>query len=477
MAFDDIRQFIEALDRTGDVVRIGQQVDWELEAGAITRRAYEMNGPATLFEKIKDYPEGFRILGGCLGTYRRVGIALGLKPDTSIGEIHHEYARREEQPIKPRVVKDGPCKENVMTGDDVDLYQFPAPLIHDGDGGRYLASWCIVVSKDPDTGWTNWGMYRFMINNKRSLVGTPAIGSHFWLVFSKAYIPKNQPMPMAIVIGSDPLSSVVATDAYRMGDDEADFAGALRQEPVELVKCETSDLLVPAHAEIIIEGEALPDMTAQEGPFGEYPGYRTQGANYGVLCRVKAVSYRNSPINSMICLGMPVDDNAVVAGMTTGLAIKRRLKRHGLPITDVYAPPEGVCHLVIVSVQSGGSEVAKQILSVMTERRTRVTRLIVVDDDVDVFNLGQVLHAFATKCHPAKGTIVTELEGRVQVLTPAYSREERRRVYSATAVNDCTWPPEWSWEADIPVKASFEMMYPEQIKDKVVANWSRYGFK
>jgi 4-hydroxy-3-polyprenylbenzoate decarboxylase len=272
---------------------------------------------------------------------------------------------------------------------------------------------------------------------------------------------------MAIAVGADPLCTVVATNAYRIGEDEADFAGALRQQPVELVKCETSDLLVPAHSEMIIEGEALPDVTAPEGPFGEYPGYRTQGANYGVLCRVKAITYRNFPINSMISLGMPVDDNAVV----------RRLIRHGLPITDVYAPPEGVCHLVIVSVKSGGREVAREILNVMTERRTRVTRLIVVDDDVDVFNLGQVLHAYSTKCHPARGTILAEFEGRVQALTPAYSREERRRVYSATALSDCTWPSEWSPETDIPVKSSFGMMYPEELKQKVIANWSQYGFK
>lgn len=477
MAFNDIREFIDALDRTGDVVRIKQEVDWELEAGAISRRAYEMNGPATLFEKIKDYPEGFPILGGCLGTYRRVAIALGLAPNTPTNAIHEEYARREEQPIKPSVVASGPCKENVMMGDKVDLYRFPAPLIHDGDGGRYLATWCTVVSKDPDTGWTNWGMYRFMIHNKRSLVGTPAIGSHFWMVFQEKYISTNQPMPMAIAIGTDPLCSIVSTNAYRIGEDEADFAGALRQEPVELVKCETNDLLVPAHSEIIIEGEALPDMTAPEGPFGEYPGYRTQGANNGVLCRVKAITYRNSPIVTMICLGMPVDDNAVVAGMTTALSIKRRLKRRGIPVTEVYAPPEAACHLVIVSVKSGGCEVAEQIMDMMTARRTRVTRLIVVDDDVDVFNLGQVLHAFATKCHPAKGTIVAELEGRVHSLAPAFSREERKRLYSATALNDCTWPPEWSTETDIPVKASFDMMYPRELKDKVTANWSRYGFK
>ena len=182
MAFNSIREFMEALDKSRDIVRIKEEVDWELEAGAINRRCYETQGPAVLFENIKDYP-GHRILGGSLGTYRRVALALGLDPETPIPAIHQEYERREQHPIKPVVVDSGPCKENVLMGKDVDLSLFPSPMIHDGDGGRYLGTWDIVVTNDPETGWTNWGMYRFMINTRRTLSGDPSPISHLALVF------------------------------------------------------------------------------------------------------------------------------------------------------------------------------------------------------------------------------------------------------------------------------------------------------
>jgi phenylphosphate carboxylase alpha subunit len=477
IAFNDIRQFIEALDESGDLVRIKEEVDWDLEAAAISRRCYERLGPAVLFEKIKDYPEDYRILGGSLGSYRRVAIALGLDPDTPIAAIHDEYERREQHPIKPVVVDSGPCKENVMLGEDIDLHQFPAPMIHDGDGGRYIGTWDIVVTKDPDTGWTNWGMYRFMINTRRTLSGDPAFISQAALVFREKYLPKKKPMPMALVIGADPLCHMVATAGYGIGVDEADFAGALRQEPVELVKCETSDLLVPAHAEIVIEGEILPDMIASEGPFGEYPGYRTGKARTGVVCQVKAITYRSSPIISMISLGVPVDDSSVAAALTAAISIKRRLKRHGIPVTDVYAPPEGVTHLVIIGVKSGGTDVAKIIGDILTARRAMVNKVIVVDEDVDVFNLGQVLHAFAVKCHPIRGIIVDEVEaGKANPLTPCYSYEERRQMKGGIDIFDATWPIEWPEEIRS-IKSSFDCIYPKEVRDKVLQKWKLYGFR
>ncbi len=476
MAFKDVREFIESLEKTGDVVRIKQEMDWDLEVGAIGRRAYEIRGPAVLFETIKDYP-GHAIFNGSLGTFRRLAIAMGLDPETSVYEIYKEYERRISQPIEPTLVSDGPCKENVMRGNEVDLYRFPAPYIHQGDGGRYLATWDIVVSQDPDSKWQNWGMYRFMIHNQRHLVGIPRYHSHLGMVLHKKYVPKKKPMPVAIVCGADPLSHLVATAPVRMGVSEPDVAGGLRQEPIELVRCENSDLLVPAHAEIVIEGDILPDRTATEGPFGEYPGYRTEGMHMGVLVEVKAVTYRSSPILTMISLGMPPDDSSIAASMTAGLAMKARLIRHKMPVTEVFVPPEGVTHIAVVGVSKGGSEVAKQVGAILTSRRADVNKIIVVDQDVDPFDYGQVTHALATKCHPKRGIFVNEIEaGKANVITPCYSAEERRAYKGAIAIFDCTWPLEWPRE-DIPMKSSFEVMYPEWLKQKVLTSWEALGFK
>lgn len=478
MGFKSLREFLDVLEPSGELVRIKEEVDWDLEAAAISRRAYELEGPAILFEKVKDYPLGFRIFGGSLGTFRRVAIAMGLPPDISVREIYAEFERREASPIKPVIVETGPCKENKLLGNEVDLYTLPAPYIHDGDGGRYIGTWDVVVSKDPETGWQNWGMYRFMIHNKRFIVGFPRYHSHLGMVFHKHYIPRKEPMPIAVVSGASPLDHMVATTPYGIGINEADYSGALGQEPVRLVKCETSDLLVPAHAEIVIEGEILPDKVASEGPFGEYPGYRTEGIRMGVLCQVKAITYRTSPILTMISLGVPPDDSSIAASLTAGIAIKRRLKRHAIPITDVYVPPEGVTHLIVVGVKRGGMDIARKIGEILTARRADINKIVVVDDDVDVFDFKAVIHALATKCHPIRGIALEEVEaGKANPITPCYTAEERRAQKGGLAIFDATWPLEWRKETDIPVKSSFEVMYPQNIKEKVLKHWEQWGFK
>jgi phenylphosphate carboxylase alpha subunit len=477
MALKDVREFMEMLDKTGDLVRIKREVDWDREAGAISKRACELSGPATLFEKVRDYPKGYRILGGALGTYRRVAIAMGLEPDASIKRVYEEYERREQgSGFSSIVTKKAPCKENIMLGPDVDLYHFPAPMCHEGDGGRYIATWSMTVSKDPETGWTNWGMYRFMIHNQRFLVGLPLPHSHLGTVLFEKYVPRNQPMPIAVVIGTDPLCSLAAATGVRYGEDEVILASKLRGESVELVKCETNDLLVPAHSEIVIEGEILPDRVAPEGPFGEFTGYRTQGARAAILCRVSAITYRKSPVLTMSALGTPPDDSSVAGAMGVAVALKMRLIRHKIPVIDTFLPPEGASHLVVVKVKEGGREVAQKVGETLVGRRTNLTKIIVVDEDVDIFNWGEVIHAVSSKCHSARGIHIIERQLSGSNIIPCYTDEERRKGMVAIAVLDATWPLDWPKE-EIPIKASFEEMYSSETKEKVLKNWRSYGFR
>src|SRR3990167_6976688 len=163
----DNRLFIEKAEKTGDVVRVKQEVDWDLEAGAITRRTNEIRGPAPFFEKVRDYPSGYRIFGSPLGTYRRMAISLGLEPATSIRALQDEFESRTEHLVKPVLVKNAPCKEHILRGDEVDLFKFPVPMIHDGDGGRHIGTWHIIITRDPSSEWVNWGLYRLMAHNRR----------------------------------------------------------------------------------------------------------------------------------------------------------------------------------------------------------------------------------------------------------------------------------------------------------------------
>lgn len=472
----DNRKFIEQLEKTGDVVKVEQEVDWDLEAGAVIRKTNENRGPAPFFKKIKDYPAGYRIFGSPLGNYRRFAIALGLKPDTSVKELHDEYESRTEHPVEPVIVKDAPCKEVIVKGKDVDLFKFPVPMIHDGDGGRYVATWHAVIATDPASDWVNWGMYRLMVHNRRHTGVDWHLGNHGGQMYYGKYVPLKKPMPIAVAIGMDPLCSFMAAGHLKRGQSEVDFAGALHREPVELVKAETLDILVPAHAEIILEGEVLPDLRAVEGPHGEFPGYRNPTRHLPVL-RVNAITHRVDPILTMTCIGMPVEDSDVCVQLAGAVSIKRRLRQNGIPVKDVFLPPETASHLAIVSLTSSASNLVRQIENLVYTHGVGELKTIVVDGDVNVFNLNEVIHALATKCHPLRGINIKEVGFTVE-LTPYLSIEERKKGSKGyRALFDCTWPADWSKETDIPPRVSFQEVYPEEVKERIINNWRNYGFK
>lgn len=471
MAINDVREFIEVLSKTEDVVTVDEETDWDLELGAICRLSNERGGPGLLFTNIKDYP-GYRILGSPIATWRRLAIAMGLRPDVTVKEIYAEWERRESNPIPPKVVSTGPCKENIVKGDKVNLFEIPTPMVHEGDGGRYLATWAIEICRDPDSDWVNWGTYRFMVHNERVLAGYPRSNSQFGRILKDKYVPKKQNMPVAIVIGVDPLCNAAACMSYPMGVSEVNIAGGIRGESVSLVKCETSDLLVPATAEMVIEGEVLIDAVVSEGPFGEFPGFRSGEMSQGIAFRVNAITYRKNPIITLSCVG-PKDETSVVTSVGAALNIKKRLQKYGVPVTDVHVPRESAVHMAVVGVRKGGKEVAQKVLEalVLTVRRADISKIIVVDDDIDVFDMEEVTHEFATKCHPGRGILIAEYEGKSQTLTPAYSQEERMTYSGASVVFDVTWPQEWDKMAEVPVRASFNCTYPKELQDKVLSRW------
>ncbi len=472
MAGKDLRTFLAAIEASGDLVRIDQQVDWDLELCALGRLACERDGPAMLFANVKDYGPDWPVLVNPIATWRRLAVALGLPPETTVPRLYETYAEREQNLIPPRIVSGGRCKEVVIPGDRVDLFELPAPMVHEGDGGRYLGTWDLVVSKDPTTGWVNWGIYRFMVHNERLLTGFPRPTSHLGKMFLDHYVPARRPMPIAIAIGCDLPSHLAAAATFKMGGNEAELAGGLGEQPVELVKCETSDLYVPASAEMVIEAEVLPDRIAQEGPYGEYPGYRTGEMGHSICARVTAITHRRKPILTVDVTGLK-DCSSIVTSISGAIAIQRRLEKHGVPVAAVYVPPEGAVHLAVVSVHRGGAEIAGRVLQTLTARRALLSKIIVVDDDVDVFNLAAVLHAFATKCHPGNGIHVTRYEGRANTLTPCYSQAERVARCGATAAFDATWPLEWPAEI-IPVRATFDSS-PADLQKRVLERWKALG--
>ena len=483
MIFSDLRAYIETLEKEEELVHVKKEVDWNLELSGIIRRSYDLKAPAPLFERIKGYPNGHRILGAPIGLSHRQGrslarlaVSLGFPANSTFTEIVERCAEKRKERIKPVVVDTGPCKENIFLGDKINLLELPIPFFHKGDGGRYIGTWHIVVTKDPETNWVNWGMYRLMVIDERTMGCLLRPDQHIGLHYYQKYELMNRPMEFAVAIGTEPVSSIVGAVRVPAGVNEVDVAGGIRGEPIELVKCETVDLYVPATSEIVIEGFVPPFERHKEGPFGEYTGYIASESFPKPVFKVTALTHRNNPIQVHSCMGVPVDDSDVVTTVIRAADILDDLRQKGIPVKMVYLPPEGVGHLAVISTKVPYSNFAKHLaFSVWgsTSGRT-IWYLIVVDEDIDPTNMNEVIWTLTTRCHPHRGIFSTGSSWGIPLL-PFLSPHEKMHYQGSQVLFDCTWPKDWPDDA-VPVKASFDQVWPKDIQEMILKNWSEYGY-
>ncbi|MBI2960800.1 MAG: UbiD family decarboxylase, partial [Betaproteobacteria bacterium] len=274
VAYKDLRDWISALEAAGQLGRVKAEIDWKYEFAQIVRRTWDTCGdasPALLFENIKDYkaPKPNKIFVGSFRSWYRTAMMLGLDPNTATRSLLlttlQDRIKNQANVIPPRIVKTGPVKENVITGDKVDMTIFPVPFFGERDGGRFIGTMHTVITRDPDSGWMNCGTYRMMMHNgqETGIQMDPAnqhIGQHFY-----KYVERNEPMPVAIVIGQEPALTFKGASPTLEPVSEFDVAGAIRGEAIEVVKCETNDLYVPANAEIVLEGTIHPKERKLEG--------------------------------------------------------------------------------------------------------------------------------------------------------------------------------------------------------------------
>ena len=474
MPFKDLREFIAKLEKEGQAIRIEEEVDWNLEAGAMSRRSNEEGLPAPFFQKIKDYPSSYRLFGEALSNQKRIAIAMDMASATPTSQLVEEYLHRKCQPIKQILAKDGPCKENIQIGDEVDLLKFPVPMVHEGDGGRYVGTWHLTICKDLNSDWVNWGMYRHMLHN-RNTVGILAAPFIHAMRIREGWEEQGKPMEIAIAIGVEPISTMCAASPMPHGVSEVDIAGGIRGEPVELVKCETVDLLVPATTEIVIEGEVALEDTMDEGPFGEFTGYTGGHKEPRPVIHVKAVTHRNDPILTMGNEGMPVTNSHAIPSITWAAEFFELLKERGLPVTAVSEPVQGVQLLTVVAIKAAYARADEVAFAIWGSRAGPMTPyIIVVEDDVDPFSLDEVVHALITKCHPSRGIVKMD-NCTGMALIPWLSRHEQKHLLGSRAYFDCTWPRDWD-PAEVPKKCSFDNIYPVEIQQKALDKWHKYGY-
>jgi UbiD family decarboxylase len=446
MPYKDLREFVAALDRNHEL-RVVEEADWDLEIGTITELNYEHKGPALLFDRIKGYPKGYRILTNPTETLSRslLSIDLPLELDMDAALAAYEKKIASYQPVPPRVVTTGSVFENVFEGAEIDLEKFPTPKWHEDDGGRYLGTGCVVIMRDPDHGGINFGTYRVMLHDKNT-VGLYITPNHTGAIILRKYWEKGQSCPVAISLGQEPVMFLGAAPylGEKRGMSKYDLVGHFRGEPVEVVNEEITGLPIPASAEAVLVGEvAPPEVEARpEGPFGEWTGYYASGTRPEPVIHVKRLYHRNDPIllgvppvrfrGATAHFGLPVESNY----------IKEKLQKAGVEdVIEVWNL--AVPGVTVVQIrQRYPGHAMKAALAASGAYMGRF--VVVVDEDINPRDPEDVLWAIGTRCDPE--TTITILKScQSSALDPRIppDRKLRKDLTSSRAIIDACKPYDW----------------------------------
>jgi 4-hydroxy-3-polyprenylbenzoate decarboxylase len=426
--YSDFRDFLQQLEKTGQLKRIRQAVDPKLEMTEICDRVLRAGGPALLFEN----PIGYDIpvLANLFGTPQRVALGMGEDSVAALREVGQTLAAlKEPEPPKgmkdawdklpvfkqvlnmaPKQVKSAPCQTQVFEGDAVDLSRYPIQTCWPEDAGP-LITWALVVTKGPNKERQNLGIYRQQVIGKNKVIMR-------WLAHRGGAqdfrdwcaTHPGEPFPVAVALGADPATILGAVTPVPDTLSEYAFAGLLRGAKTEVVKCLGSELQVPATAEIVLEGVIHPDELAEEGPFGDHTGYYNEVERFPVFT-IERITQRQDPIYHSTYTGRPPDEPSIL-GVALNEVFVPILQKQFPEIVDFYLPPEGCSYrMAVVSMQKQYPGHAKRVMLGVWSflRQFMYTKFVIVtDDDVDVRNWQDVIWAMTTRMDPARDTTIIE---------------------------------------------------------------------
>ena len=483
MAYRDLREFIRKLEKEGELKRITAEVDPVLEISEITDRVTKAGGPALLFERPKG--SAHPLLINMLGSQRRVNLALEVDQIEDVAERIRSYLDLQSpqgllDKLKmlpklaeigaffPKTVKSGPCKE-VIRKSEFSLLEFPIQKCWPQDGGRFI-TWPLVITKNPETGKRNVGVYRMQVFDDRTTGMHWQTQKHGAEHFRRARSKYGEgKLDVAVAIGSDPATCLSGVLPIPPDLDEMMFAGFLRREPVEMVACETVDLEVPANAELVLEGYVDLNEFRTEGPFGDHTGFYSLKGEYPVF-HVTCMTHRRDPIYLATLVGPPPQEDYFM-----GHAVERIflpvMKMQYPEIVDVAMPAEGIFHnLMIVSIRKSYPGHARKIMSaIWSLGQAMFTKVVVVvDHDVDVRNFREVVWKALCAIDPERD--VQFVFGPVDTLDHA----ARMQDFGSKMGIDATrkWPSEGfsrGWPDEI-------VMSPE-VKARIAGIWASLGLE
>jgi 4-hydroxy-3-polyprenylbenzoate decarboxylase len=459
--YQDLREFIALVEKLGALRRI-VDADPQFEVGGITEVAANLpECPALLFQQLKGFAPGFRIFTNATITPQRAALALGIDPSLRPLDALKEWMKKRKTltPLSPIPTQSAPFLENSVQGSAVDLTKLPAPHWHRKDGGPFIGSGSLVVMRDPEEGWINASIYRVQVQGQTKVTIQFDHQGRHGAIIAKKYWDKGQSCPVAVVNGEDPTLFVAGFEYLPPGQSEYDFAGGIRGAPFKVVPGPLTNLPLPACAEIILEGEIIPSSQEMlpEGPFGEFTGYYAGDKRPCPVMEVKAIHFRNDPI----LLGSPpMKPPRFHFGLPLRAAnIWSNLEAVG--VTDVVGVWQHVAQLMtVVAVRQRYAGHAKRAGLIAAANSYMARLIVMVDDDVDPSNLGEVLWAVATRCEPSEQIDIVR-DAWSSILDPRIPPE--RKIAGATshskAIIDACCP--FAWKDKYPPTSS---LAPEEAR-------------
>ncbi|MBN9460013.1 MAG: UbiD family decarboxylase [Burkholderiales bacterium] len=438
----DMRSYIEQLEKAGELSRVKDEVNVEADIG---RRLFASRESALLFQNVKGYP-GWSVLGQAPANMRHIAIAFGTEPN----RVVREFANRIDKGLVPcKMLPRGPIKDRVLLGDDARLHALPSHVIAEKDPGRYIAGGLCIV-KDPETGLRNMAFHRLQVREDGRMGIFMVEGRHTWHIYRK-YEIMNKPMPMAVMIGHHPMYYFAAAYTGSLGLDELEVAGALLGEPVELNACETIDVEVPAHAEIVIECEVMPNLREQEGPFSEFTGYYGGHHDKPVVVP-KAITMRKDAIYKAV-QSAALTESIFYNGLPMAVALFRDLRNVAgyVDLKDVSCNWGSTFNVVVQMTPRFYGEARQVLLAAVSSLYSHQKIAVAVDEDVDIYDPQDVAWAIATRVNPEIDvTVIPGVRGHIlDNSLPELTREGITTPHrlGSRMIIDATKPPTCDREA------------------------------
>jgi 4-hydroxy-3-polyprenylbenzoate decarboxylase len=471
MSYRNLREHIDKLEQEGELQRIKVEVDWDVELSAIMRQVFKQNGPACLFENVKGYKTP--VFSGALFGHKKYAMNIDAPPN--LKGILEKVKSAMANPIDIKMVGSGHCKENIDKGNKIDLGKFPVPRWHELDGGRYIGTLGVVITKDPETGIRNLAVYREQLLGKDKTALNPEQQGGIHL---RKYRAMNKPMPVVTCIGVPPSVLCAALTKAPYGQDESGIAGALCGEPVPFIKCETVDLEVPADTEIVIEGEVPPDTSKWEleGPFGEFTGhFHTLEKGQKPTIYVSAVTYRDNPIYQGCSPGIAPNEETTPREIGGTAGAWTELQQSGIPgIKDVYVTEMGCAGFTTIVQMDRHFYLGnvRQIIYFCFAKLFMCKWVIVVDDDVDIYDKGAIEWVLATRVQPHRDIIITDNRLQGVELDPSIHSDLAKIPRAQTSKIGIDATTKFKGHDFAPL-----VLDSAEMQKKIESRWKEYGFK